>query len=466
MNELILYSYFFMWTLLVFSAIIYLISGLDDLFFDIYYWVRYLILLAKGEGPKPVLYSDLAKLKEQRIAIMLPCWHEAGVIEEMLRFNVFSIEYTLYDIFVGVYHNDPNTVTAVSTTTKMIPHIQMVVGEKPGPTTKADNLNSIFQYIMQYEKENNIHYDIFLLQDAEDIIHPLSLKLYNSLIPANHMVQTPVFPLEVSLKELLHWTYAAEFSEVHTKDIIVREAIKALVPSAGVGTGFSRYALELLVKDNEGYPFETTTVTEDYSTAYKLRLHQVKQKFIIQYFWRTVWRKKWYFFGDSVPRRRKDFIATRELFPQEYMKSIRQRSRWILGIAIQEWIRHGWRGNFSTIYTLFHDRKSLITYINSGLFFIIIPFWLIYQSFALYHPIYPTLQDRFDESPWVWNIILIDTLLMLERVLQRAIALFRVYGFWPMLVSPIVVLYGNIINIHALFRAYWLCIFKYPKKNH
>lgn len=462
-NQFVIHTYYFMFFLLTASAIIYLISGLDDLFFDVFYWCRYVFLFFNNNLPKPVIYSLLAQLPEQRIAVMLPCWHEAGVIEEMLRVNIHSIDYMNYDIFIGLYPNDPHTIASVQRMAASISHINPVIGIKPGPTTKADNLNTIFSYIRTFEKENNIKYDIFLLQDAEDIIHPVSFKLYNSYVPKYHMVQTPVFPLDVSLKELLHWTYAAEFSEVHTKEIIVREIIQSLVPSAGVGTAFSRYSLELLSGENQGLPFELSTVTEDYSTAFNLRLHKLKPKFVLEYYWRTIIHKRFFFFGAPRARRVKDFIATRELFPQQYMKAIRQRSRWILGIALQEWSKHGWLGNFTTKYTLIHDRKALITYVNAGLMFIIVPFWILYTYFILYYPIYPTLQDRFEANPWVWKVIIADTLLMLQRVLERGIALFRVYGFWPMLLSPVLVFYGNIVNIHSLFRAYWLFWFSARK---
>src|SRR5206468_12349864 len=114
----------------------------------------------------------------------------------------------LYDLFVGVYPNDPATIKAVSDTAKAIPHVQCVIGPDPGPTNKARNLDAIYIYIMEYEKKNNIKYEIFVMQDSEDIIHPLSFKLYNFLIPKKDMVQIPVFPLEVSLWHFTHWVYA------------------------------------------------------------------------------------------------------------------------------------------------------------------------------------------------------------------------------------------------------------------
>lgn len=463
-NEYILFLYHMMWGLLVFSCVCFLISGIDDLFFDIYYWSSYLIRLIRLRKSKKLTYEKLSTLPEKKIAVMIPCWHEAGVIENMLKHNVLSIDYSHYDFFVGVYPNDPNTVQAVKDTAAELPHIQCVINRKPGPTNKADNLNAIYEYIMEYEKEHG-EYDIFVMHDSEDVIHPLSFKFYNYLMPKISMVQLPIFPLEVGLNHMTHWTYAAEFSEIHTKDIVVRESIGGLVPSAGVGTAFSRATMQMLITVRGSLPFSTNTLTEDYSTALQVRLHGLKQIFASQYVYRTKWCHKWFFFGPIVAKRVKEFIAARSIFPMSYSKSVRQKTRWILGISFQEWINTGWRGNLTTLYTLLHDRKTIFTHLISGLFFILIPFWVIYAIAVENRPEYPTLQDLFKKNPWVWDIIIISSILMLNRILQRFIAVTRVYGFIPGLFSIILILYANIINLHALLRAYVQFIFIPHKKD-
>ncbi len=453
-NEYIILAYYIMWGVLVFTSVCFLISGLDDLFFDIAYWSYMLWRKWKLRKSKELVYDRISELPQKRIAVMIACWHEAGVIEVMLQYNVYGIDYNDYDLFVGVYPNDPHTVAAVQGVEKSLPHVKCVIGPTPGPTNKASNLNSIYAYIREYEKKHNITYQIFVMHDSEDIIHPLSFKLYNFLIPKNAMVQVPIFPLELNITEFIHWIYAAEFAEAHTKDMVVREKIGGLVPSAGVGTGFSREALEYLAEIRGGSPFATNTLTEDYSTALQIRLHGMSEIFVTQFVYRTIWRKKYYLFGPIRPYVVKDYIATRAMFPREYIKSVRQKSRWVLGIAFEEWINTGWQGNLSTLYTLIHDRKSLFTHLITGLFFILIPFWLLYAYYTSGKPDYPTLQDQFEQYPWVWNIIVYSSYLMLVRILERAISVFRIYGILPALTSVPLILYGNIINLHALIRAY------------
>lgn len=461
-NQYVIIAYYIMWGILVFTSVSFLISGLDDLFFDIIYWAYMAWRKWSFRGTNELVYDRIAVLPQKRIAVMIACWHEAGVIEFMLRHNVYAIDYDKYDLFVGVYPNDPNTVGAVLEVEQHLPHVKCVIGDDPGPTNKASNLNNIFRFIKDYERQHKIQYDIFIIHDSEDIIHPLSFKVYNYLIPRNAMVQIPIFPLEISLSDFTHWTYAAEFSEAHTKDMVVREQINGLVPSAGVGTAFSREAMMELCKTRGGIPFAINTLTEDYSTALQIKLLGMREIFVTQFVYRTIWRKKWLLFGAYEPHIVKDYIATRAMFPREYMKAVRQKSRWVLGIAFEEWINSGWRGNFSTLYTLVHDRKTLFTHLITGLFFLLIPFWFLYSFFTAGNPDYPTLQDQFDQYPWVWNVIIISSYLMGVRIIERMIAVYRIYGLIPAFVSAPLIIYGNVINLHSLLRAYRQFIFS-PK---
>lgn len=461
-NEYIILAYYIMWGVLVFTTVSFLISGLDDIFFDIFYWLYMAWRKWKLRHSNELVYDRIAALPQKRIAVMIACWHEAGVIEFMLRHNVYALDYDKYDLFVGVYPNDPNTVKAVQEVANNLPHVQCVIGPDPGPTNKARNLNNIFKTILEHEIKHNIKYDIFVIHDSEDIIHPLSFKVYNFLIPQNAMVQVPIFPLAIGLSDFTHWIYAAEFSEAHTKDMVVREKIGGLVPSAGVGTGFSREAMEALCKVRNGVPFAINTLTEDYSTALQIRLLGMREIFVTQFVYRTVWRKKWLLFGPYQHYVVKDYIATRAMFPREYTKSVRQKSRWVLGIAFEEWINTGWSGNFATLYTLLHDRKSLFTHLITGLFFLLIPFWICYSIFISGRPDYPTLQDQFEQYPWVWQIIVISSYFMFIRIIERMIAVYRIYGLIPAFISAPLILYGNIINLHALLRAYRQFIFE-PK---
>ncbi len=56
------------------------------------------------------------------------------------------------------------------------------------------------------------------------MVHPLSMELFNHLIPRKDMVQLPVIPMEMPLRHFTAGTYMDEFAESHTKDLLVRSA--------------------------------------------------------------------------------------------------------------------------------------------------------------------------------------------------------------------------------------------------
>lgn len=466
-NESILILFFVMWYLLVAVAILFASSGLDDLFIDAYYWIRYVWRMYKTRHYQPLTYEKLTDKPQQYIAILVPCWHEADVIGTMLKHNCYSIDYKKYFIFVGVYPNDPETVACVQQTANTLEHVQCVIGRTQGPTNKAANLNEMYHFIKKFEQERAISFEIFVFHDAEDIIHPLSFKLYNYLVPRKDMIQIPVFPLEVNYFNFTHWLYADEFSENHTKDIIVRESIDAHVPSAGVGTAFSRQALQQLENPDTGMPFSIDSLTEDYRISLAIREQQLKQAFVTQSVTRLRWQKKGWFRKGYVQKLTKEHIATRALFPSEYRKAVRQKARWIIGIVFQEWDQGLWPCEWKIRYSLLHDRKAFITHFINGFGYFVFAFWILYTIATHNNPAYPSLQEQFNLHPWVWWLIVMVTVVMIERLLQRMIGTFRIYGFFPAVLSIPRAMYGNLLNLHAVLRAYkvYFTVQKSKSKN-
>ncbi|MFC3909925.1 glycosyl transferase family protein [Legionella dresdenensis] len=444
-----------MWYLLVGLAILFVLSGIDDLFFDLYYWYRYIFRLFKMRNFAPLTYESLAGKPEQLIAVLTPCWHEAGVIGTMLRHNCYAIDYKNYYFFVGVYPNDPETVSEVQGVAAEIPQVQCVVGKDNGPTNKAANLNGMFQYALEFEKKIGKQFDIFVFHDSEDIIHPMSFKLYNHLMPQNQMIQIPIFPLAVNIWNFTHWLYADEFAENHTKDIIVRESIRGHVPSAGVGTAFTRQVLQALADPATGLPFSTSSLTEDYRTSLAIRVQGLRQIFVTRRILKMKWEPKGWFRKGYVQRPVEEYIATRALFPMEYTKAVRQKSRWIIGIVFQEWDHTKWPSSWIIRYTLAHDRKSFFTHIINGLGYFVLLYWLLYSWFTYFNPAYPSLQEQLNMHSWVWWLVVFVTVVMFERLLQRVIAVRRVYKRWlPALLAFPRAFYGNLINLHAALRAF------------
>jgi hypothetical protein len=232
--------------LLWITAILLIISGLDDFYLDMLYW------LLKGRHREQFPdFSEMHNKEEKPIAIFLGAWNESGVIGRTLSFAVNNIAYKNYKIFVGVYPNDLKTIKVVKDISRLDPRIIACINQQDGPTTKADNLNCLYAGLCDYEKIYG-EFEIIIVHDAEDFIHMGSMKLYNFLLgyKGYHGVQIPVLPIKSKHGKIYHRTYCDAFAEIHTKDMIVRQGMDTFMPFSGTGMGFHRKVMYYLEKSN------------------------------------------------------------------------------------------------------------------------------------------------------------------------------------------------------------------------
>jgi adsorption protein B len=307
------------------------LSSLDDIAVDSLWLARVAFRPAEPLPPPPPAPG--------RFAILVPAWDEAGVIGAMLSRLTATLAHPDFTVFVGTYPNDPATAAAVRAVDD--PRIVLVVGARPGPTTKADCLNQLWRGLLANEAATGRRFKAIVLHDAEDVVHPASLDLYDRFMPALAMVQLPVLPLPDPASRWVSGHYLDEFAQNHAKDMMVRALLDAPVPSAGVGTAICRDALARIAGPG-GAPFDAASLTEDYELGHKLHALGLKGRMI---------------------RLRMDgeLVATREYFPATLEASVRQKSRWLTGIALSGWDRLGWEGRPATRWMLMRDRKGLFT---------------------------------------------------------------------------------------------------------
>lgn len=424
---------------IVIVGVTFFIFRLDDLIFDTAFWINAAKRGRKYRDEDKLTVAKLRSKAEQRIAIFIPCWQEYEVVDRMLDFACRSIEYRNYDIFVGVYPNDPETLERVNDVALHHPHVKAIVNQLDGPTTKAQNLNEVFRGMCEHEGDEP--YQIVVLHDTEDIIHPLSLLMYNFLMPAKEMVQLPVFPLERSWRKWTAWTYADEFAQNHLKDMAFREQIGGFVPSAGVGCAFSRPALDIVQITSDDV-FPRHTLTEDYQIALRLHTKGLKTIFVNQ---------------QLAPNGRRDsataasYVATRAYFPDTVSTAIKQKSRWVAGICFQAWHMTGWTGNFATRYGLYRDRKSIVANVMVLFGYVVVALTLL--MFAWHHFDPNAYVPSIGTNRWVWGILDFVLVMTLVELLQSACFVTWLYGplqgFLSVLRPPL----SAFINGVATFRA-------------
>jgi adsorption protein B len=105
---------FYIEVLLIALAGVTVVSSVDDIFVDIYYWC--LKLFGRQDKKDLALAASVSKARnqpERPLAIMVPAWHEHDVIYSMVATNSRLLAYRNYHYFIGVYQNDAATISEV-----------------------------------------------------------------------------------------------------------------------------------------------------------------------------------------------------------------------------------------------------------------------------------------------------------------------------------------------------------------
>lgn len=436
-------------TVVTVIAVMILVSGMDDLFIDTVYWVRRgwrALFVYQTHGHTSC--KDLYRLAEKPLAIMVPAWQETGVIGHMAELVATTIDYENYHIFVGTYPNDPDTQRDVDEVCARFPNVHKVVCARPGPTSKADCLNNVLDAIRQFEQRARIRFEGFILHDAEDVVCEHELRLFNYLVDRKDLIQIPVYPFERQWSNFTSLHYLDEFAELHGKDVPVREALAGQVPSAGVGTCFSRRAVLALLEEGNGIAFDVQSLTEDYDIGLRLKERGLAEIFVRFPVPRRAHRGK-----ARQKQRETNVICVREYFPDRLSTAVRQKSRWIIGIVYQGYRTHGWKRSLVLNYFLWRDRKGAI---NNFVSFAAMLIMLQLAGVGLLQTVWPDAPrfvSIFEGQPWFDMVLKANIALMGNRMLQRIIFVSGYYGVKQGLLSIPRLLWGNLVNFMANWRA-------------
>ncbi|MDP9054237.1 MAG: glycosyl transferase family protein [Acidobacteriota bacterium] len=410
-----------------------LANGIDDLFIDIVSLLGYFLAkISKDTTHRRPGESDLDSVPARHMAVFVAVWKEHKVIQRMIDNNVTRLNYPRCDFFVGAYPNDKLTIAAIEESMKRYPNVHLSLSPHDGPTSKADNLNWIFQRMLLYEQQHGVHFDMVLTHDAEDLMDPDALRWINYYAQWNDMVQIPVLALPTPFWNLTHGVYCDEFAEFQFKDMPARQLLGGFIPSNGVGTGFSRKALDTLARKYSNRIFEPACMTEDYENGFRIRSLGMAQKFI------------------PIHRRDGRPIATREYFPLRFKMAIRQRTRWIMGITLQSWEYHSARETLRHLYWFWRDRRglpgNLVTPLANLLFLAGLSTWTwsraTHRDWLLGREL-----SRFSA------ICIVGLCIQGLQTTIRAVCSGRIYGWRFACGVPLRVIVGNAINSIATARA-------------
>jgi len=430
------------WSLLVlvvreltlFAAIGILIGSLDDIAIDMLWMVRSI-------WRQSVIYTRHRRVTAQtlsppirpgRIAVYVPAWDESAVIRRMVENAFATFQHQDYRIYVGAYPNDAATLAELALVTD--PRLRVVVNPRPGPTTKADCLNRIWAAMREDEAVSGVPIKAIVLHDAEDVVHSMELRVFDRLIERYELVQLPVLPLIDRDSRWVSAHYVDEFVEAHSKVLVVREAIGAGVPSAGVGCAIATRVLAGIAAgkgEEAGGPFDADSLTEDYELGLRLREFGGRGVFV------------------RMPAGRgRGLVAVRAYFPGTMRDAIRQKSRWMVGIALSGWDRLGWRGGLAEAWMRLRDRAALLVATVLAAAYLSLALWTVLI-------VWGHLSGRALPELWphLVTLLAINVAFTIWRCALRAVLVARSYGVGEGLRSIPRIVVANCIAMLASWRA-------------
>jgi bacteriophage N4 adsorption protein B len=425
--------------LLIFAAFWFFIGAIDDLLIDVIWGVRSIFRRFTIYRTNPPLRADNLPLPKQSglIVIFIPAWQEAAVIGAMLARTRLSWANgdVAYRIYVGCYPNDEASIFEVNRAARFDQALRLVICDTPGPTTKADCLNRLWRALTVDELKDGVKAKAVVLHDAEDSVHPDALRLFDYLVEKAAGVQLPVIPVRVPGSRWISGHYCDEFAESHGKALVVREAIGAALPLAGVGCAVERNRLGRIAIERDGDPFDPKSLTEDYELGLGIG-HQGGKVILAR-----------------MLDRNGTLVGTRACFPDQLDAAVRQKTRWMTGIALAGWDRLGWQGGVAEFWMRLRDRKAVFAAVVLAAAYL-----CIVLSVTLLLAELSGLTELRPISSTAKLLLMANGAMLLWRLAMRSVFVGREQGWADALFSIPRTILANIITIMAARRACWIYV--------
>ncbi|MHA7819274.1 MAG: glycosyl transferase family protein [Erythrobacter sp.] len=420
--------------LLLFAGVFFLIGALDDLAVDIaWLWFR-----LTGRVQTPTVSRAELRNRELHgpVAVFVPAWQEAEVIAETITHLVEAWPQRALRLYVGIYRNDPATLeAAIGSMARQIgpeTRLRLVIHDRDGPSTKADCLNRLYEAMCEDERRAGQAFSSVVFHDAEDMVDSAGLGLLDLAIESGaDFAQLPVEPLPQAARHWLGSHYCEEFAEAHGKAMVVRDALGAALPAAGVGCAVARNALDELARRREdGTPFEPSSLTEDYELGLAISEIGGTCRF--------------------VRARGEDdlLIATRAYFPSQLRHIVRQKTRWVHGISLQGWDRTGWGGGVIESWMRARDRRGPLTAL-----LLLLGYTLLVLTLAISMAASLGLSEGIELSPLLVTLLYANLGFFVWRAAWRFAFTARNYGIAEGLFAVFRIPLTNVIAIMAGRRA-------------
>ena len=411
---------------MLFAATGLLIGGMDDLIVDLCFIIR---RVSRRHGDRLRLDAFAPPTAPAPFAVFVAAWDEAAVIGDMLAAAVRRLDYPDYLLYVGVYPNDPATIAAAAAVAADDARVRVVIGDRDGPTTKADCLNTLWLALMRDEAAGRVTRAV-VLHDAEDMLHPAELTVFDALIEEHALIQLPVLPL-VRPGSLMSGHYADEFAYAHSIQQPVRAMLGAAMPLAGTGCAIATGMLRAIAAERGDAPFDASSLTEDYELGLLVAERGGTSRFA------------------RVRDADGDLVAVRAYFPDTLPTATRQKARWMTGIALAGWDRTGWGRPHAIAdhWMRMRDRRALVSVLVLAVAYGAILLWPLAAGLRWLRSM-PAADDQL--ADW---LLTTTSLLLGWRLLIRVVCTGRAYGVREACWSLPRFFVGNLVALVAAPRA-------------
>jgi adsorption protein B len=141
-------------------------------------------------------------------------------------------------------------------------------------------------------------------------------------------------------------------------------------------------------------------------------------------------------------------VASRGHFPSTLGSAVRQKARWLGGIALSGWDRLGWSGGIGERWMRMRDRRGPLAAV---LLLAAYGAALLWSQLWLAEALGAPIHARVD--PAIVTLLTINGCLLGWRVLMRALFTASAYGWFEGLLSIPRLVVGNVIAMLAAARA-------------
>lgn len=428
--------------LLLFAAFWFAIGAIDELLVDAL-WLR-LVMTGQGrarwlaESTGTGLSGVVPVPLRGQAAVLVPAWHEADVIGAMLAHALKAWPQADLRIYAGCYRNDLGTLAAMIAAVSANgrdPRLRIVIHAADGPTTKADCLNRLYAALCEDERRGRFRARCVILHDAEDMVHPLALAALDAALGFDgdgaDFAQVPVRPEPQPASRWVAGHYADEFAEAHARAMVVRDWLGIGLPSAGVGSAFSRDSIDrLAARRDSRLPFAAECLTEDYECGLLIGELGARARFL------------------RLRGPDGDLVATRAFFPSDLAAAIRQKTRWLHGIAFQGWDRLGWNGGLCEAWMRMRDRRGPMIAIVLAISYLLIVLWPVTRLGE-----WLGLVEPVPYGPLLRVLLAFNLAHLVWRLAMRFLFTAREYGWREGVLAVLRVHVSNVIAIIAGRRA-------------